>query len=106
MHCDTGWIEFAQAIVVLVQHSLTDEEKLQSFSSAVDALATLRNRELFQTELLFLATTAWNRGVSNAKFGKIVPAKAFMEVALSIAPWCNSLKVEVSFHFECGVIHP
>lgn len=93
----TTGFEFAQALVVLVQHSLTDEEKLQSYTTAVDILATLRNRELFQTELLFLATTAWNRGVSSAKFGHTTPAKAFMEVALSIAPWCKSLKVEVSY---------
>eukprot|EP00884_Botryococcus_braunii_P020523 jgi/Botrbrau1/7154/Bobra.0143s0026.2 len=83
------------ALVVLVQNSLNDEEKLCSYSTALKFISSLRYKDLPEMELLYLATTAWNKGVNHAKLDHINLAKSYMSTALSLAASCKSLQDKI-----------
>jgi hypothetical protein len=85
----------------------SDPEKLSLLADITKLVRDLQPGTYPRKELLWLATTAWNRGCSHVKYGRVKKALPFMQAGLELMDFCPELEArkQVSLICTCSPDH-
>eukprot|EP00803_Ostreobium_quekettii_P006261 evm.model.scf_131.19 EVM.evm.TU.scf_131.19 scf_131:114761-123418(-) len=81
----------SMVIRALIQLNSLDVEKLRMYSEARQLLVGLPKDAYPKRELLWLASTCWNRGCHHAKFCRLGLSLQYLGLGLELATMCNDL---------------